>query len=303
MSAPDGATGPTVVLGGTGFLGRRIVRHLLDHGFEVRSASRNPQAARRLFEAGTVEPVRVDARDEASLAAGFSGCAAVVNAISLYVERGGETFDSIHVDAAARVARTARRVGARQLVHISGIGSNPDSQSDYIRARGRGEAAVREAFPAATLIRSAVMVAQDDSFLTTITRLVRLLPVYPLFGDGKTRLQPVHVEDVGEAVARVLCRDGDGACYELAGPQIFFYRDLVEIAARHAHTSSRPLPVPFALWHMIARLAKSLPGAPLTPSQVELMQHDNVADRRMPGFEQLGIKPRAIEGVFSQLQA
>src|SRR3712207_2860327 len=197
--------GVVTVLGRTGFLRLRVVRRPLDHGFDVRAASRHPERAASLFGSGEGGPEapRVDVHDEASVAAALAGAHGVVNAIGLYVESGGrETFRAVHLEAAASIAKLAREAGAARLVHVSGIGADPDSSSGYIGARGVGEAAVRRAFPDATIVRPAVMFGPDDAFLTTLARLVRTLPVCPMFGGGRTRLQPVHVEDVAEAIAR-----------------------------------------------------------------------------------------------------
>jgi NADH dehydrogenase len=184
-----GYRGLVTVFGGTGFLGRRIVRHLLGHGFQVRAASRHPE--RVASPAGSdAEPERAtaDIHDEASVAAALRGAYSAVNTVSLYVERGRETFESVHVEAAARVARLARESGAERLIHVSGIGADPGASAPYIAARGKGEIAVRESFARATLICPAVMFGPDDAFLTTIVRLLRTLPLYPMFGRAETKL-------------------------------------------------------------------------------------------------------------------
>ena len=155
-----------------------------------------------------------------------------VNAVSLYVERGRETFDAVHVEAAARVARLARENGVERLIHVSGIGADPASSAPYIAARGRGEIAVQQAFPCAILIRPAVMFGPDDAFLTTVVRLLQILPVYPIFGRGETKLQPVYVEDVAEGIARVLAdAGGSAASYEFAGARVYTYKELVRTVA------------------------------------------------------------------------
>ena len=177
------------VFGGTGFVGRRVVRHLRESGTRVRIVSRH----HRLGEDDGIEQIAADAHDERSVEAAVAGADGVVNAISLYVEHGSDTFHSVHVETAAKIARTARRAGIRRFVHVSGIGADTASPSPYIRSRGEGEAAVQTAFPGAVIVRPAVMFAPDDAFLTTILRLLRSLPAYPIFGDGKTRLQPVYV--------------------------------------------------------------------------------------------------------------
>src|SRR5438477_6620577 len=194
------------VFGGTGFLGRRIVRHLRSRGFPVRIASRHPDQGHRLFgrDDPQLQSVGADIHDERSVAEALAGAYGVVNAVSLYVEHGQETFHSVHVESAQRLAAQARRARVERLAHVSGIGSDPASPSLYIRKRGEGELAVRAAFADATLIRPAVMFAPDDAFLTVVLELLRRLPIYPMFGRGLTRLQPAYVGDVAEAIARVL---------------------------------------------------------------------------------------------------
>src|SRR5216684_180304 len=196
------------VFGGTGFLGRRIVRHLRKCEFSVRIASRHPDRGHRQF--GLDDPlfqsVEANVHDERSVADALAGAYGVVNAVSLYVEHGQETFHSVHVESAQRVAAQARRAGVDRLIHISGIGADVASQSRYIRKRGEGELAVRAAFLDAIFVRPAVMFGPDDAFLTTIIKLLRQLPVYPMFGRGLTRLQPAYVEDVAEAIGRTMQR-------------------------------------------------------------------------------------------------
>ena len=291
------------VFGGTGFLGRRVVRHLLDHGFQVRSASRHPEPSGSGFEPGVrPEPVTADIHDETSVAAALSGAHGAVNAVSLYVERGRETFDSVHVEAATVLARLARESRVERLIHLSGIGADPDSPAPYIAARGRGEIAVQQAFPRATIVRPAVMFGPDDGFLTTVARLVRTLPVYPMFGRGQTKLQPVYVEDVAEAISRVL-EDiaGSGPCYEFAGRRVYTYEELVRSVADRAKVRPKLVPVPFALWRILAMGAELLPSAPITRNQVALMQRDNIASGDFPGLESLHITPKEIEDLLSAM--
>jgi uncharacterized protein YbjT (DUF2867 family) len=291
------------VLGGTGFLGRRVARQLLQHGFSVRVTSRRPKQALSLLapDQTGVEVVRADVHDETSVAMALAGACGAVNAVSLYVERGNhETFHAVHVGAAARIARLAREVGVRRLVHVSGIGADSASSSDYIRARGEGEVVVHNAFPGAILVRPSVMFAPDDHFLTTLVRLLRTLPVFPLFGSGGTRLQPVHVEDVAEAIARLVggAAGADQLCYELGGPRTYTYAELLRSVADRIGTRARLLPVPFALWQILAFLSEFAPGAPLTRNQVALMRRDNVASPDLPGLGDLRVAPTALEDVL-----
>jgi uncharacterized protein YbjT (DUF2867 family) len=280
------------VFGGTGFVGRRIVRHLRDSSAAVRIASRHPAST----DGDNVEQIAADARDERSVEAAVEGADGVVNAISLYVEHGGDTFHSVHVEAAARIARAARRAGIERFVHLSGIGADATSPSSYIRSRSEGEAAVQAAFPGAIIVRPAVMFAQNDAFLTTILRLLRTLPVYPLFGDGRTRLQPVHVDDVAAAIVQILRQTQKPyPIYELAGPRIYSYEELLRTIARTAGLRAAFVRTPFAFWDAFAGLAEALPHPPLTRNQVELMQIDTTASGGRPGFGVLGISPRSLE--------
>ena len=220
-----------VVFGGAGFLGRRLVHRLATEGMTVRVAVRHPDPARielRSMGFDRVTVVRADVRDQASVAAAIAGADAVVNTVSAYVEKGGVTFEAVHVQGAETVAREAVAAGVARLVLVSGIGADPDSRSPYIRARGRGEQVVRQEFPGATIVRPGAMFGPGDALFGTLADLARLLPVLPLIGGGHTRLQPVFVEDVAEAIASILTDPGTvGRTYELAGPGVYTLRELV----------------------------------------------------------------------------
>jgi uncharacterized protein YbjT (DUF2867 family) len=280
------------VFGGTGFLGRRVVRHLRELGTRVRIVSRH----RGRGEADGIEQIIADAHDERRVEAALASADGAVNALSLYVEHGSDTFRSVHVEAAGKIARAAKQAGITRFVHISGIGANAASPSTYIRSRGEGEAAVQAAFPGAVIVRPAVMFAADDAFLTTILRMLRSLPAYPIFGDGRTRLQPVHADDVAAVIAQILRQNQKPyPVYELAGPRIYSYEELVRIIARIARLRPALMRIPFALWDALARLTERLPQPPLTRNQVELMQIDTAASKNVPGFRPFGISPRSLE--------
>jgi uncharacterized protein YbjT (DUF2867 family) len=280
------------VFGGTGFVGRHVVRHLRESGIRVRVVSRHPGRA----EGDGIEQIAADANAERPVEAAVAGADGVVNAISLYVEHGSDTFHSLHVETAGKIARIARQAGIRRFVHISGIGANTASPSPYIRSRGEGEAAVQTAFPGAVIVRPAVMFAPDDVLLTAILRLMRSLPVYPIFGDGRTRLQPVHADDVAAAIAQICVRArSHHHVYELAGPRVYSYEELLRAIARIAGMRPVLMRMPFVLWDALAGLAEMLPRPPLTRNQVELMQIDTTASENLPGFRALGISPRSLE--------
>jgi uncharacterized protein YbjT (DUF2867 family) len=226
----DGVNAMTTVcvFGGTGFLGRRIVRRLAARDAAVRVAVRHPDPARSVLSAAGLDRVTVvaaDVRDEAAVAAAVAGTDAVVNAVSAYVEKGGVTFAAVHERGAETIAREARAAGTVRLVLVSGIGADPTSASPYIRARGRGEELVRQAFPGATIVRPSAMFGPGDALFGTLADIARLSPVLPLIGSGRTRLQPVYVEDVAEAIARIVFDPGTaGRIYEAAGPGVYTLR-------------------------------------------------------------------------------
>jgi uncharacterized protein YbjT (DUF2867 family) len=208
MAATDGRTVTVfgTVFGGTGFLGRHVVRHLRKDGFSVRVASRHPDRGHRLFglDDPQLQSVGANIHDERSVADALIGAYGVVNTVSLYVEHGRETFHSVHVESAQRLAAQVHGAGVKRVAHVSGIGADATSQSLYVRKRGEGERVVRAAFADSVLIRPAVMFGPDDAFLTTILKLLRQLPINPMFGHGLTRMQPAYVKDVAEAIARAL---------------------------------------------------------------------------------------------------
>jgi uncharacterized protein YbjT (DUF2867 family) len=299
------ASDPVVtVFGGTGFLGRRIVRHLALHGFCVRVASRHPDRGHALLppEDLQLRSIKADVHDERSVADALVGAYGAVNAVGLYVEQGRETFHSVHVESAQRVAAQVQRAGVKRLIHVSGIGADPRSQSLYIRKRGEGELAVREAFADVILIRPAVMFGPDDAFLTTILNLLYRLPIYPMFGNGQMRLQPVYVEDVGQAIAKMLQRaQTRPLMFECGGPRVYLYKEFLRTVASAAGIKPILIPVSFAAWHALAWMAETFPSPPITRNQVELMQIDSTSSPDLPGLGELGISPHSIEEILQDI--
>jgi NADH dehydrogenase len=289
------------VFGGTGFLGRRLVQRLAAEGATLRIAARSPDRARSVLRAADLDRVtvlRADVRDPASVAAAVAGADAVVNAVSAYVEKPGVTFESVHEQGARTLAQEAAAAGVARLVLVSGIGADAASRSPYIRARGRGELVVSQAFPSATIVRPSAMFGPGDALFGTLADIVRLLPVVPLIGGGRTRLQPVYVEDVAEAIVRMLADSGTaGQTYELAGPGVYTLRELVGFALRLMDKRRLLVPLPFAVAGIQARLFEFLPSPPLTTSQVDLLRVDNLASGALPGFSDLDIRPKPIEEI------
>ena len=294
------ASGLVTLFGGTGFLGRRIAARLLECGLRVRVAARHPERIREIFKSAEgLETVRADVRDEASVAAAVEGAETVINSVALYVEQGDATFRAIHVEGARRVAEAAQQAGATKLLQISGIGAGTDAPSSYVRCRAEGEAAVREAFPQAAIFRPSAIFGPDDAFLNTFVAIARRFPVIALLGRGTALVQPVFVNDVAEAVARFANGKGEaGQIYELGGPDIYSYRDFLQLIGRHVGRRPLLVPVPVAVWDGLATAAKLLPNPPLTDAQVFLMSQDNVASPDLPGLKDLGVTPTSIETVL-----
>jgi uncharacterized protein YbjT (DUF2867 family) len=299
-SVPEQVMTLVVVFGGGGFLGRRLVGRLTAEGMTVHVVVRHPDPARIALRAigfDLVTVVPADVRDQASVADALAGADAVVNTVSAYVEKGNTTFEAVHVRGAETVAREAVAAGVARLVLVSGIGADSRSESPYIRARGRGEQMVQQTFPKATIVRPGAMFGAGDALFGTIAELARLLPVLPVIG-GDTRLQPVFVEDVAEAIASILTNPGTvGQIYELAGPGVYTLRELVRMTLRLIGKRRPLIQVPFAVAEFQARLFELLPNPPLTTGQVDLLKADNIATGTLPGFQELNIRPKTVEEV------
>lgn len=295
---------PTVVFGGTGFLGATLVRELVEAGRPVRLVARHPVMPDWAEASDPLELVAADIRHDAEVAAALEGAGAVVNAVSLYVPTRRLSFEAIHVEGAGRLARLAREAGLTRLIQISGIGADRASPSAYVRARARGEAAVLEALPKAIIVRPSVLFGPHDAFLATLARLTRL-PVIPLFGRGETRLQPVHVVDVARALAHLATGPAPRRrLFELGGGDVLRYRDILELVMAQLHRERPLVPVPFPLWRVLAVLLSPLPSPPLTRDQVILMAHDNRVGEDVGTFADLGLAPRSLrEGLPDCLPA
>jgi uncharacterized protein YbjT (DUF2867 family) len=293
------------VFGGTGFLGRHIVERLIREGAIVRVAARHAKQHALGTDAersGRAIFVTADARDEATVDAAIEGAEGVVNAVSTYVERGGATYRAVHELGAGNIAKACNRLSAARLVHISGIGADVASHSKYIRARGRGESIVQEAFPRAVILRPSVMFGSDDAFLNTLARIIRSTPVVPLIGGGRTKLQPVHVLDVAEVVFLSLRNHApSGNIYELRGPESLNLREIMERTLFHMGRRRLFVSIPFALAHPMAQLLEFLPRPPLTVAQVELLQDGSISSEILPGIENFGITPRKLADAIAEL--
>ncbi len=297
--------GLATVFGGSGFIGRHIVRRLAGEGWRLRVAVRDPEAGKFLKtmgEPGQVALVQANLRDEDSTAAALAGADLVINCVGLLFERGAQSFEAVHAEGAGRVAQAAAAAGASQLVQLSAIGAAADSPSRYGRSKWAGEEAVRQAFPDAAIVRPSVVFGPDDEFFNRLGLLASLSPVLPLFGPspfdaGNTRLQPVYVGDVAEAVMRVVAR-GDGGVFELGGPEVLSYRQIMELVLSYTGRQALLLPLPFALARLEAFFLEFMPKPLLTRDQLRLLEADNVAGEGVPGLAELGLAPTSLGTVL-----
>ncbi|MCZ6604215.1 MAG: complex I NDUFA9 subunit family protein [Alphaproteobacteria bacterium] len=290
------------VFGGAGFLGRSIVSALARQGAHVRIACRRPDEAQRckpMGDVGQVAPVAANIRDDASVAAVVDGADAVINLVGILYESGRQKFDAIHRDGAARIARASSSAGVAQLVHISAIGADPRAVSGYARSKGDGEQAVKAAFDNAVILRPCILFGPDDDFFNRFAAVARFSPALPLIGGGDARFQPAYVCDVAEAVVAALTNpDTAGRTYELGGPQIYSFRQLLELLLTVIGRKRLLVPVPFWAAMVKAFFLELLPVPPLTRDQVRLLCQDNVVTDGVAGFADLGISPIAPEVIL-----
>jgi NADH dehydrogenase len=290
------------IFGGSGFLGRHLVRALAKRHYRIRVAVRRPDLTghlQPLGRVGQIHAVQANVRHTGSVEAAVRDTDIVINLVGILFERGRQRFDTVQTFGAEQVALAAANHGAR-MIHISAIGADDNSSSLYARSKAEGEKAVLAARPEATIFRPATMFGPEDDFLNKFAAMARLLPALPLIGGGETKFQPVFVGDVAEAIARAV--DGNakaGATYELGGPEVVTFRQLMEYVLEVTERRRFLIPLPFPLAKLKATFLQYLPTPLLTPDQVELLKADNVVSaasqsdgRTLLG---LGIMPTAME--------
>jgi uncharacterized protein YbjT (DUF2867 family) len=302
------------VFGGSGFVGRHIVRALAREGWRVRVAVRRPDLAgflRPLGVVGQVELVQANLRFPESVAAALEDADAVVNAVGVKRETSRQTYEAVHVAGAGAIASASAAQGITQLVHVSGIGADAGSTNPYIASKGRGEGAVAAALPGAVILRPSVMFGPEDEFLNRFATLARALPALPVFGGGATRLQPVFVGDVALAALAALNNSAAaGRTYELGGPDVMTLREIMALTLTTVERSRALIPVPFGLARLLARtteiastlsLGKFPEALVTTRDEIELLRNDNVVSasalaegRSLRG---LGVEPQGVEAI------
>ncbi|AKM09068.1 complex I NDUFA9 subunit family protein [Croceicoccus naphthovorans] len=282
------------LIGGSGFLGSRVAQNLLAKGARLRVASRDPKKSwhlKPLANLGQLQFASVDVRKPETVRAVVAGADAVVNLVGAF----DGDLDAVQGSGAGKVAELAKEAGASAFVHVSAIGADSESELAYQSSKGRGEVAVAEAFPGATILRPSILFGEDDQFVNMFANLISSIPAMPVFAP-EAKLQPVHVDDVADAVIAVL-EDASlaGKTYELAGPDVVTMLDLNERIAKAQDRSRMFLPLPDFVGRTIASLTGWLPGAPITADQYAMLEQGNVARGDKPGLAKLGITPKPLD--------
>ncbi len=293
------------VFGGSGFLGRYIVRRLAEDGWLVRVAVRRPHEAlflKPLGIVGQIQLVAANLRMRESVDAAVRDADAVVNAVGILAPRGRQRFEAIHVHGARHVAEAAARAGASALVHVSALGADPDSPSAYARSKAQGETVVRAAFPEAVILRPSVIFGAEDDFFNRFAALAHRLPFMPVIA-GDTRFQPVFVGDVADAVGEIFRRRfkhlaAPAPLYELGGPHVESFREVLRKVLGFTGLDRPLVEVPMPLARILAGVAQFLPGKPFTPDQLTLLARDNVTSGAHPGLRDLDVTPTPEEAVM-----
>lgn len=293
------------IYGGSGFVGRHLVRALAKRGWRIRVAVRRPDLAGHLQPLGVVgqiQPVQANLRYPDSVARAAEGASAIVNLVGILYQSGAQTFDAVQAEGAAAVAKAAKKEGAR-LVQMSAIGADKDSDSAYGRTKALGEEAVFSAKRDAIVMRPSIVFGPEDDFFNRFASLARISPFLPLIGGGETKFQPVFVGDVAEALAKAVEGEAKGGeIYELGGPEVKNFRELMELTLQEIERKRLLVPLPFALARLQAFFMELLPKPMLTRDQVTMLERDNVvspeAARERRTLEGLGISPTAMRAIL-----
>ncbi|MFX4220599.1 MAG: complex I NDUFA9 subunit family protein [Thalassobaculum sp.] len=287
------------VFGASGFIGRHIVRELAKRGARVNAVCRDVEKAKFLKPMGVVgqvTPMRADVTDPASMARAVNGASVVVNLVGILYQSGRNTFDAVQATAPGLIARAAKEAGATAMVQVSAIGADANSASQYARSKAAGELAVRDAFPEATILRPSIVFGPNDSFFNKFASMAQFSPALPLIGGGTTKFQPVYVDDVADAIMAAIEKpEAKGQTYELGGPSVYTFRQLMEMVIRETNRKAWLVNLPFWAASIQATVLELLPTPPLTRDQVELLKHDNLVAEDAKTLADLGIEATSVE--------
>jgi uncharacterized protein YbjT (DUF2867 family) len=295
------------IVGGTGFLGRYVVRRLAKDGYVLRVIARSPEAAAYLKTAGNPGQIVLMGGDLArpeSLTGKLDGSFAVINLAGILFESGKQKFATVHAQGSERLAQMAASAKAERFVQVSALGIDKATNSQYARSKLLGEKAVLAAFPTATILRPSVMFGPEDNFINQFARMATLSPALPLIGGGRTKFQPVYVDDVAAAIETCITTPNTkGQTYELGGPSIYTFKEILHYMLRVTGRHRALVPLPFALASVMGRAANALPTPPITADQVRLLKFDNVVSPSARTFSALSIKPHSMDDIVPQYLA
>ena len=290
------------VFGGSGFIGRYVVKRLARQGFVVRVAVRDPEAAlflKPMGAVGQVVPLYASVMNEGTVHRVILGAEAVVNLVGALTESRRASFQAVHAEGGERIARISAAAGVSRLVHVSAIGADPNSPSRYASTKGNAENAVLAAFPAATILRPSIVFGAEDKFFNRFAEIARIAPFMPVIS-GATKMQPVFVGDVADAVMAALANDAAlGKTYELGGPRVWTFREILAFILKQTKREKRLLEIPMGIARLQASILQHMPGQPLTPDQLLMLSKDNVVAPGALGLADLGITPTPAELVVA----
>jgi uncharacterized protein YbjT (DUF2867 family) len=288
------------VFGGSGFIGRYVVKRLALQGFVVRVAVRDPEAAlflKPMGMVGQVVPLYASVMNEGTVHRAVAGAEVVINLVGALSESRAASFQAVHTEGAERIARISAATDVRRLVHISAIGADPNSPARYGSTKGKAEQAVLAAFPAATILRPSIVFGAEDKFFNRFAEIARMAPFMPVIS-GATKMQPVFVGDVADAVMAAIATDASmGKTYELGGPRIWTFREILAFILKQTRRDKRLVDIPMGIARLQASVLQHAPGQPLTPDQLLMLSKDNIVAAGALGLADLGITPTSVEQV------
>lgn len=293
------------VFGGSGFLGRYVIRALVAKGWRVRAAVRNPHTAHELKvigDVGQVQLMQANLRFPNSVTQAVQGADAVVNLVGVLFEAGRQSFEALHATAPDTIGAACTAANIRNVCHVSAIGADVDSESDYARTKGEGESNLRALIPTADILRPSIVFGTEDEFFNRFAKMTAFAPALPLIGGGQTKFQPVFVEDVAMAVAESVTRGTTGTTYELGGPKTYTFKELLRFMLDTIDKKRLLLPVPWFAANMMGfggELSGALPFVEpfLTRDQVKNLKVDNLVAEDAVGFEAFNIQPKTVEAI------
>lgn len=289
------------VLGGSGFVGRYVVSRLAQHGALIKVGCRNANQAMHLLPMGAVGQIKLiptNVRDEESLRSIIHGSDVVINLVGILSETGKQTFKGLHEKAAGVIAKIAKEANVGKLIHLSSMGVKSTASSRYAVTKAKAEENIYLSFRQATIIRSSLIYGAEDNFFNKFAKLAMISPFLPLIGDGKTKFQPVYVGDVADAIIEVLRQNFQGQTFELGGQEIYTFKQLMTMIKGVINRDSCLVSIPFVFAYIIGAVCQLLPKPLLTIDQVRLLKVDSVLTYTKPGFQELGIQPKAVEAII-----